>query len=472
MPENICSICNGKFEDKYFDKEQKKCILHCEKNDWHANRETILGNIKICDDVKYNLFTEFFISRYTINNSTSLRIDKIHFPYNPIITLDALSCVIMSDKIKEIFLSECKFYGRQTILINQQESYQLDKMKFFNVFSDYEISFCSCKIKNLNISNCNIAKLEITFCEFNNLNIIGHFSPVDYRTIKNINFVKLEVKDNCWIKELDINELRVHAVRFSNTTFEKLNIKDKIDFDNSKFETRLDFYDIEYLDKLNLEKTLIPINCSFLLFSSNLNKKSIINVKNRETARIIKDSFEKQNNIIEANKYYALEMKEREKELKDDIKKGKNFFEYLVFLFHGLSSNHSQNWLLSLFWIFTFTFGHAVFSCYEFKSDFTFWIFIIAFSLVAFVIAILLNQYIDDKTTHATFIIVLSLIIYSAYGFFMDDFKLYTFSNKINPFSTMTEFSDLTFLTLLYKITIAYLIYQLIISIRQNTRRK
>ena len=41
-----------------------------------------------------------------------------------------------------------------------------------------------------------------------------------------------------------------------------------------------------------------------------------IKVKNRETARKIKDTFEKQNNIIEANRFYKLEMKEREKELK------------------------------------------------------------------------------------------------------------------------------------------------------------
>jgi predicted membrane protein len=45
-------------------------------------------------------------------------------------------------------------------------------------------------------------------------------------------------------------------------------------------------------------------------------------------------------------------------------------------------------------------------------------------------------------------------------------------SNLINPFSIMTGKDELTFGILIYKITIAYLIYQLIISIRQNTRRK
>mgnify|MGYP003446400730 CR=1 FL=1 len=33
MSKNICNVCNKEFEDKYFDKKQNKCILHCEKDD-------------------------------------------------------------------------------------------------------------------------------------------------------------------------------------------------------------------------------------------------------------------------------------------------------------------------------------------------------------------------------------------------------------------------------------------------------
>ncbi|MGB0990708.1 MAG: hypothetical protein ACPGUI_07770, partial [Halarcobacter sp.] len=78
----------------------------------------------------------------------------------------------------------------------------------------------------------------------------------------------------------------------------------------------------------------------------------------------------------------------------------------------------------------------------------------------------------SDSMLHTTMIIVFSIIFYFSYGFLMDDLDLNSFSNNINPFSIMTEFSELTFLTLVYKVTIAYLIYQLIVSIRQNTRRK
>lgn len=45
-------------------------------------------------------------------------------------------------------------------------------------------------------------------------------------------------------------------------------------------------------------------------------------------------------------------------------------------------------------------------------------------------------------------------------------------TDKINPFSIMTSKDPITFGLLLFKVTIAYLIYQFIVSVRQNTRRK
>jgi hypothetical protein len=193
-----------------------------------------------------------------------------------------------------------------------------------------------------------------------------------------------------------------------------------------------------------------------------------VNVLKRETARIIKDSFEQQNNIIEANKFYALEMKEREKELEEDIKEGKNFLEWLIFKIHGVSSNHSQDWLLSLFWILSFSFGYSFMSCVNKLLDTKLEYILTDAFIYIFVIytSILIINY---KKINKFYLMGL---FYIFYVYLSKDFTLETFSNNINPFSIMTEFSELNFSTMIYKITIAYLIYQLIISIRQNTRRK
>ena len=47
-----------------------------------------------------------------------------------------------------------------------------------------------------------------------------------------------------------------------------------------------------------------------------------------------------------------------------------------------------------------------------------------------------------------------------------------TIANKINPFSIMISKDPLTFGLLFFKVIMAYLIYQFIVSVRQNTRRK
>jgi hypothetical protein len=182
-----------------------------------------------------------------------------------------------------------------------------------------------------------------------------------------------------------------------------------------------------------------------------------VNVLNRETARIIKDSFEQQNNIIEANKFYALEMKEREKEL--------SFFkeplEWLVFKIHGISSNHSQDWFLSLLWIIIISFVVGLFNQkYYFEWDRYIFINVILF----------IPLFIGFKFDNIKRKVGLSLFLIIFYC--TTSINLDFVSNLINPFSIMTKGEDLNFTTLIYKITITYLIYQLIISIRQNTRRK
>ncbi|PWE26509.1 hypothetical protein DGE88_00480, partial [Aliarcobacter skirrowii] len=67
-----CSICNKEFENKYFDIEQYKCILHSNKKNWD-----------ICDDKLLNDFEEIFLDKYHDEvNKDNLKILNIHFPRN------------------------------------------------------------------------------------------------------------------------------------------------------------------------------------------------------------------------------------------------------------------------------------------------------------------------------------------------------------------------------------------------------
>lgn len=53
-----CSVCNKEFDDKYFDVEQNKCILHCEKDDKNGWYTFGLDNKKEWNPEKVKLFWE------------------------------------------------------------------------------------------------------------------------------------------------------------------------------------------------------------------------------------------------------------------------------------------------------------------------------------------------------------------------------------------------------------------------------
>jgi hypothetical protein len=81
----------------------------------------------------------------------------------------------------------------------------------------------------------------------------------------------------------------------------------------------------------------------------------------RDVFRQLKYVLEQQGNIIDANRFYSLEMKEYKKELDN---KGW-FSEYgqdkLVFLLHGTISGFSQTWVLPLVWFFVIGVSFALY---------------------------------------------------------------------------------------------------------------
>lgn len=343
-----------------------------------------------------------------------------------------------------------------------------------------ELSFIRCEFDKKFLITYNKPEDENTFFEIKKLDLTGSIfhSKVE---MKEINFSNNSIFNNTKFNELcDFYGSKFNNINcFIKTTFNDICVftnvtfKNDVDFKYTTFGKLALFKEAIFEKRLNLEDTIIKEEINFLKIKNKNNKElDSKNIANRETARIIKDSFEKQNNIIEANKFYALEMKEREKELEENIKKGKNIFEWLVFKIHGLSSNHSQDWLLPIFWILNISILIPFFKliCFEtLKIEMT--IFIITY----FYLLIYLVTY-SDKYRAIT-IIISSFLIYMVFYKLSPSINLNSMSSNLNPFSIMIESNgaenkDLDFITLIFKSTIAYLIYQLIVSIRQNTRRK
>ncbi|WP_129082331.1 hypothetical protein [Halarcobacter anaerophilus] len=432
--------CNRKFDE--YERSltnSNNCIFHCNKDNWYE-LEGENKNWQISEEkreyfwkklnesiIEQNIYrSDKLLNRYSFKNFI--------FPYNygNFFPRDTLDVTNFSKISKDIYFEECVF---------------LDNIEFSFIVFDGVVSFCD---------NLCSSEIMLSNCEFKTLVAIKNEKEFK----GTFNFYNSKFFDEVRIENSHIRELELFSCEFNSLFNLNNSILHKIDFEYTKLKGVSSFKNTKFINKLDLSNSLI---------SGELNLLGIeVTGINRETARIIKNSFEQQNNIIEANKFYALEMKEREKELEADLKKGKNFFEWLVFKIHGISSNHSQDWLLALFWIINFTFAIGII-----ENNFSmFGVNFISFIPFIFIMTISLCLSTLENIFKNIFLIFFSLISYGLYSLITCDFQLYKVVNHINPFSVMNSWDNLTFGEFLYKIIIAYLIYQLIISIRQNTRRK
>ena len=442
-----------------------KCILHCKKDDWYDIDDNGKKNWDKSKE-EITIFWEIFYKKYD-SKQIVLGIKNVIFPefeskgglskQSPRKTifeyLDSYlrfeDCIFEDDiflykYIHELEFKECKFFANV-------------KIKRMDI--EKGISFEKC------IFNKSLILKNITFKEGSKVKI------KECQKIVNASFENTTFEDLADF----YNSTFETKTNFERTTFKNISVfsnvifKDDIDFRFTTFEKLAQFKETIFEKKLNLEDTIIKDKINFLK-TKTLNNENLKpeNIANRETARIIKDSFEQQNNIIEANKFYALEMKEREKEL--DSKK--DFFEWLVFKFHGLSSNHSQDWTLVLFWIMNINFFYSYLNIETnmWRLALEIPISLILISLIGCMIFKISE---DNEKKRWLTTIPITMVCYFFYGYLVEkDWLLSEYSKNLNPFSIMRADEPINFGTLLYKITIAYLIYQLIISIRQNTRRK
>ncbi|MDX4066766.1 pentapeptide repeat-containing protein [Aliarcobacter skirrowii] len=410
-----------------------------------------------------SLFFDCEFKRVKINSET---INIELFRNCRIETLNAHNSIFNKEILNDIF-EKCKGIKLNSLTFNDciiKEVFSLanssdvyyKNLVFFNC--TFEREFSLYLDSNLEMNN-----IKLIYCNFQSEFIIK-VKKIKLLQIKNTTFT---ANVNLGSNSIEIFDLKssnfTKNCNFYNTEFIKTNdfkfttFNQSVNFSKAKFNY-IDFSDTNFL--------------SFVDFSeiSNIENKQIEckKIKNRKTARVLKSKLDEANNIIESNYFYSIEMKKREEELENDLKEGKNFFEWLVFKIHGISSNHSQDWLLALFWIISFTFLSVsiekIFSSSLTLSDKG------VLSLLVFSMIVASNIYLSNsKRVYYLFSIVIYYLIYSI---LTQDWLLECFSNKLNPFSIMTGNEELTFSAFIYKIIIAYLIYQFIVSIRQNTRRK
>lgn len=385
-----------------------------------------------------NRFEEKNCQNIKLENKNFIRISNIHF--DKVFISDFIEDLKGSTNIKFICFDNCifdlfVFAEAYTKLFSNKidfvsctfKEFRLDNInEFFNEasFSNYFLGNeeRSNTIDLFNVSDSTINEELLFDTQFFNYSIIVKSIIIQNSKIKKIKFLH---QSN--IKDLKINNSKIETFELFNSSIDSLkfkiikfngivSIKDcnfnkQSLFDDVTFEEYVNFSKSKFNGGLNLDNTSMEKNTNFKDIEI-LNKKET----SQETYRIIKDSFERIGNKIEANKYHSLELSKFRQNIWDRKQIKVNWIlDGVVMFFHWISSNHSTNWLLVLFWIFVV----SLFTNIGLSSDIT---------------------------TN----------------------NLFKFLNVI---SDAKSFNGSYYIMTLNKISLGYLYYQFIVSIRRNTIR-
>ncbi len=395
---------NCEFYVKWMELEERKCFFNeCTFYDWWS-----LRNYKLLEKSGYAIYERCIFKKEV---STTVSPDEI-------LILD--SSQFDNCKFNKLDLHDTTF--NKPLFENTQDE--------ANDIAYFSISNCTIKEKlvlnNQNISNFKLLDtvLENKF-EFKN-------NEIDTFSIVNSNFEGL----------VDLYGSKFNIFAIVKSIFEKF-----VGFEDCVFGMEKEFKNQEYIAQFRYATFLDFINFRGAKFNSGLDMANAnlkeypnflgvnidANNTNKETFRIVKHSFDKVGNTIEANKYYVYEM---DKEMKDT-----NGFNYpskkIALLFSHNISHHGQSLIMPLIWIFVLGIAHHF-----------------------------VNDWLDNTTIYD---------IFPNYSVNHDAIKslinnINGFAKNILPFKRFLP-AGKEFISLLFLIGYSTLIYHFIVAVKRTTKR-
>ena len=221
------------------------------------------------------------------------------------------------------------------------------KEKFFEYIKDRKISFAN-----------SIFEEEAYFTEFKFIKEVN-FEGVQFKEITNFN--RVEFLEECsfenvyFMKEVEFkktefkNNAKFSASRFKKfASFEGTIFTKDADFENSIAQDLFYFHNIK-LGKLNLIGSHFD-KANFLRLHNNSDSGNIVltkkNFANKDTARILKSHFDKENNITETNIYFVIEQEFYIDLLnKKESKYPNRHLNLITVRFNKYISNYGTDWL-------------------------------------------------------------------------------------------------------------------------------
>ncbi|GET44728.1 pentapeptide repeat-containing protein [Capnocytophaga felis] len=221
-----------------------------------------------------------------------------------------------------------------------------EELDFSDCICEGEIDFSGTKFKKLNLKNA-VFKAKITFhnCEFENVsfentrfeNLVDFYKSTFHNDVQflQVDFMDRAIFSNVSFKgETQFKYNKVAKDTF--ISFESAKFEKSLDISRSNFHCNLHFWNIKIEGDENISQYTNYIND----FSNEKVEPSVY-AKIRETYRIIKNSFYKEDNRIEGLEFYKREMAVYEKELKE-----KSFWhkDRIMLLLNKKSNNYGTSW--------------------------------------------------------------------------------------------------------------------------------
>ena len=219
---------------------------------------------------------------------------------------------------KKVFFNESEFKGK----VNAWKMTFLDDVNFHEATFEKKVLFNESEFKG------KVNAWKMTFLDDVN------FHEATFKKKVLFNESEFKGKVNAW-KMTFLDDVTFKWSDFrKKANFSELKVKKSfVEFHGSNFESNAYFYDSE-INKLDLKASVVDNGLFFL--GAN------INTLNRETARIIKNEFVKQNNKIESLKYHAREMEAYKTELTEN-KEPYSCWDYWILKLNECSNDYGLN---------------------------------------------------------------------------------------------------------------------------------
>lgn len=430
-------LTGNEFYDKLPDnKKEKFKILFEDKSEWYKkdkNEEKKLH--KTINQQEFDKKIKEFIKIQ--NNEVEYNLKYIKFP-NCFFHL-----LFENQKIdKKIYFDHSEFEGK---IVFQNKTFEEDISFQFATFRD-GVYFYN----------------QIIFC-----------NEANFMSVK---FIKEAYFDNAIFKKKSIftySQFEDNAY-LNDSTFENTLNLNKIHFKKSLNASNMSF------NIINLDGTLIET--PFLLGLSGYEKEQKVPLNknhfaNKESARIIKAHFEKAGNITEANKYFVIEQEKYIDDLWSDEKyEDKRITKLIPLYLNKWVSNFGTNWVRSILFLLLFGIAfQSIFNYIKCESNATF-----DMGLMLAFIGTSLSYHLTYIKTRLKMkneiLVVLALFLYLLILYLLIGINnLNDIVKLLNPINAFKDKDDIfqgyeTFGAFV-RIVSATIIYQIIVSFRQFTRR-